>query len=186
FDLVILGDGYTAAEMAKYAADVESLVTSFFLTEPYREYAGFFNVYRVDVVSNESGADHPESAPPVFKDTALDAAYNCGGIQRLICVNTAKVNAVLAATALSTNAKDQVIVLVNDPVYGGSGGYLAVASTHPSVVELMLHETGHSIGLLADEYGDSQGTTCSSGGTEPSQVNATLATTRAAIKWNYW
>ena len=28
-----------------------------------------------------------------------------------------------------------------------------MASTHPAVVELVLHELGHSFGLLADEYG---------------------------------
>src|SRR5947207_2546863 len=86
-DLVILGDGYTAGEIAsgKYASDVETFVTLMFAQEPYLEYQSYFNVHRVDVVSEESGADHPERNE--FRTTALDSGFDCRGIQRLICVN---------------------------------------------------------------------------------------------------
>ena len=89
-DLAILGDGYTADELGKYADDVQQVVQSLFAEEPFREYQRYFNVHRIDVISNESGADHPERNPSVFRDTALDATYNCAGIQRLICVNVSK------------------------------------------------------------------------------------------------
>ena len=151
-DIAILGDGYTAAEMQKYNDDVQALMQAFFLQSPFREYKSFFNVHRIDVISNESGADHPERIPAVFKDTALAATYNCAGTQRLICVNTSAVNSILGNT-LTSSQYDLTFVIVNDPEYGGSGGSIAVASTHPDVVELVLHELGHSFGLLADEYG---------------------------------
>ena len=86
-DIVVLGDGYTSAEMQKYKNDVQAAMTQFFNGEPFHEYRNFFNVHRIDVVSNQSGADHPERFPPLSVDTALDATYNCSGIQRLICVN---------------------------------------------------------------------------------------------------
>jgi len=70
-DISILGDGYTAAEMQKYRNDVQSAMTQFFNNEPFREYRNFFNVHRIDVVSSQSGADHPERS--VFVNTALDA-----------------------------------------------------------------------------------------------------------------
>jgi hypothetical protein len=179
-DLVVLGDGYTAAEMDKFAADVETFVLAVFNVEPFKEYSRYFNVLRVDVVSKESGADKPASG--IYKDTALDAYYYCGQIQRTVCVNTSKVQAVLDASRIGADQKDMILVLVNDPEYGGSGGAVAVASTHPSCLELILHEQGHSFGLLGDEY-DTSPPACVNT-VEPSNVNVTRETDRTKIKWN--
>jgi hypothetical protein len=183
-DLVIVGDGYAAADKAKYAADVADLVERFFAAPPFDAYAKFFNVRRVDVTSEESGADHPEAAPPSFRDTALDATYNCANIARLVCVNLGKVFDVLARSGIVAAKQDMIWVLVNDPIYGGSGGAVAVGSTHTSAVELMLHESGHSFGFLADEY-DYSPPPCNTA-FEPSEPNVTRETGRAAIKWHDW
>jgi hypothetical protein len=180
-DIAILGDGYTSAEMPKYASDVQQFVQGVFQQEPFREYQKFFNVQRIDVVSAESGADHP--AISVFKNTAFDATYDCGGIERLICVNQAKVLNV-ATGSLSPTQRDLIIVIVNDAEYGGSGGSVAVASTNPDAVELILHESGHTFGLLADEYSSSPPTCVNS--VEPAEANVTTATARASVKWNAW
>lgn len=183
-DVAILGDGYTAAEMGKYANDVQQLIQRLFAQEPFREYQRYFNVYRIEVISQESGADHPERNPPIFRDTALDATYNCAGIQRLICVDDSKVHTT-ASNSLTPTQRDLLLVLVNDPEYGGSGGAIAVASTHSAVVELVLHELGHSFGLLADEYGGPPPPSCNAS-VEPLEPNATKRTQRPLIKWNYW
>ena len=183
-DLVVLGDGYTAGELGQYAADVESFLAGFFVATPFAEYATYFNVHRIDVVSNESGADHPNRTPQVFRDTAFDATYNCAGIQRLVCVNTSKVNTVLASSVLP-DMRDIILVLVNDPEYGGSGGAVAVASTHSSALEIILHEIGHSFGLLADEYGGPPPPQCNAS-QEPVAPNATRVTNRDSIKWVAW
>lgn len=180
-DLVVLGDGYTAAELGKYASDVNTFLSSVFLQQPWAEYRPLLNVYRVDVTSAESGASHPENN--VTKTTALSAAYNCAGIQRLICVDTSAVNAVLSRSVTATQ-RDLVLVIVNDNVYGGSGGAVAVASTNAAAVELVLHESGHTLGLLADEY-TNQPPTCTLA-VEPSAANATRQTQRGSIKWNVW
>jgi IgA peptidase M64 len=183
-DLVILGDGYQASELGKYATDVENFIQSFFAQRPFDEYQHYFNVHRIDVTSNQSGADHPELSPQVLVDTAFDATYNCVGIQRLICVDESKVNAVLSRS-VPANSRDFVIVIVNDAAYGGSGGSVAVASVDPAVVEIILHETGHSLGLLTDEYGGPPPPACNAS-VEPAAVNATKATTRDQIKWHQW
>jgi IgA peptidase M64 len=183
-DIAILGDGYTASELDKYASDVETFVQNLFSQEWFQEYQGYFNVHRVDVISNESGASHPEQNPPVLKDTALDATYNCAGIQRLICANASKVNTVLS-TSVAPDMRDVVLIIVNDSEYGGSGGAFAVASVNPAVVEIIRHELGHSFGLLADEYGGPPPPFCDASA-EPPEPNVTKQTQRDLIKWTLW
>jgi len=181
-DLAILGDGYTSGELGKFATDVNQFLAEVFAQEPFYEYRNFLNVRRIDVASNQSGADHPERVPQEFKDTAFDATYNCANIQRLICVSNSKV--LTAASVLPPSQRDLILVIVNDPEYGGSGGSIAVASTHSFAVELILHETGHTLAFLADEY-TSQPPNCSDF-FEPSEWNATKQTNRDLIKWTVW
>ena len=179
--VTLLGDGYTQAEQGKYAADVDTYVNAFFNQSPFQEYAAYFNVYRVDVVSTESGADHPESG--TSRNTALGASYNCGGVQRVICVDLSAVNGVLSRS-VPIEARDLVIVLVNDPIYGGSGGSVLVSSTHTDGVEIALHEAGHTFGRLTDEYTQSP-PTCNAS-VEPAEANAALNISRDSIKWAPW
>jgi hypothetical protein len=179
-DLVIVGDGYTANEMGAFASQVSQFVAGMFVQDPFREYQRYFNVKRMDIVSPESGADHPEQSPAVFRNTAFDATYNCWGTQRLICVDTSKV--ITAVSVLPPAQRDIVLVIVNDAQYGGSGGSVPVASIHADSVEIVLHELGHTIGLLGDEYG---GSSCVANG-EPSEPNVTSQTDPSMIKWNAW
>lgn len=210
-DFVILGDGYTAQEMNKFAIDVDRLMLAqfngFFAEEPFQEYAGYFNVHRIDVISNESGADHPDRAE--LKDTAFDAAFNCGGIPRLVCVDPTKVNDVLD-TSIAPNQRDIILVIINDAERGGGGDYITTASvqsaedtgvprgdgdgtcdpgeicfTNPSFERVVLHEIGHSFGLLADEYVSENGQDPACHNTfEPPEANVTRETNRDFIKWN--
>ncbi|CAM2068339.1 Fibronectin type III domain-containing protein [Sulfidibacter corallicola] len=179
-DIVFFGDGYTRAELGDYARDVDTVIQSYFDTEPYRSYRDFFNVLRVDAVSNQSGVDHPELGQ--YRDTAFEGTYNCGGVQRLICVDTNEVQSV-AGRVLAADARDTLIVIVNDDEYGGSGGAVSVISTNGQTVDLALHEIGHSFGRLADEY-TYNSERCDR--REPSERNVTAQTRRDAIKWNHW
>lgn len=178
-DMVIMGDGYTSGELDKYAQDVERVISGFFSQEPFYEYQRYFNVHRVDIVSKESGVDHPERNS--FRNTELDGTFDCEGIRRLVCVNTAKVDIVLQNNLLP-NQRDIPLVIVNDSEYGGSGGAVGVASTNIAVIELVLHELGHSFGLLADEYQDSP-PACNNT-IEPSEPNVTMQTQPSLTKWN--
>lgn len=181
-DLAIVGDGYTAGEMQKFRDDAAAVANAYFAEPPYDEYRRYFNVRAIEVASAQSGADHPSGN--VFRDTAFDAAYDCFGIDRLICVDTGAVYAVLDASGVTPAQRDMVWVLVNDSRYGGSGGAVAVASTHESVVDLLLHEAGHSFGFLADEYTYSP-PACENT-VEPAEPNVTIQAARDGIKWTHW
>ncbi len=192
-NIVFLGDGYTSSQVGTtYVTHVNSMVNYFFNpanplnSQPFVRYQNFFNVHRIDVVSNESGADVPPSN--VYRDTALHASYYADGTtERLLAISEYHadqyVNAAVASGGLTA---DMRIVTVNDTRYGGAGsfsstGYSVYAGGSSSSREIALHEVGHTFGRLADEYG---GFTSTYAGAEPWQVNITKDPTGA--KWARW
>ncbi|MCK6521194.1 M64 family metallopeptidase [Myxococcota bacterium] len=150
-DLVFLGDGYTESQLDTFAADVDRIVAYLLRVEPYGAYTGLFNIWRVDQASDESGASHYESNPADVRDTAYGCYYGCGGIDRLICCDD---DAVLDEVRAAVPGYDGVMVLVNDPTYGGSGGFSYATSytADPYGSLVAAHELGHSLVGLWDEY----------------------------------
>ena len=184
WNLVILGDGYQLSEMDKYHTDVQSFITSWRNTNPLDELFCGMNIYRIDVVSNESGADIPACAggAPVTKNTYFDATFcsdwNGSPLERLLTIDST------LATNVATSRvplRHQILCIVNSSKYGGAGGAVAVCSTEASANEIAIHEIGHSAFGLADEYGGN-GTGSPAG--EPAEPNVTRNTNRATNKWN--
>jgi Ca2+-binding RTX toxin-like protein len=188
-NVIFAGDGYHASQIETlYKTHIDNAVSYFFdggpLSEPFTRYDGFFNIYRANIVSAESGADDP--ALGVFRDTALDASYGYDGrTQRLLYVNNVKTSdAVSAALAGTGVGADMVLVSVNETKYGGGGGQYAVyAGGNPSAYEIALHELGHSYAGLADEYTEYPDNTAWNGW-EPGSPNLTMDPTGA--KWSHW
>jgi hypothetical protein len=184
-NIVFLGDGYTASQIdSTYATHVNAMVSHMFSDnqDPYTRYSKFFNVYRVNVVSNQSGADVPPLG--IYKDTALDAKYYYdGSTDRLLYVNETKANAAMnAGLAGSGITAGMKFVTVNDTRYGGGGGNYAVyAGANSTATEIALHEEGHSFSGLADEYFYDSSTYF---GPEPSAANVTKDPSGA--KWSQW
>lgn len=161
-DLLILGDGYAAEDQDRFAADVDALVDYLHANvEPYARYADLLNIWRVDLVSGDSGVDHPS----VSRDTALGCAYDCFGVDRLVCCFE---STVLATVDAALPDADGVLVLINDPEYGGSGGFTyATAYNGTDGLQVAAHELGHTLVGLWDEYnygvnGEGDGPNCSS------------------------
>lgn len=186
-DMIFVGDGYRAAEIeTTYVSHIQSTLNHFFnspLGSPLGRYRNFFNVHRVNVVSNESGADKPPLG--IFVDTALDASYWTGGTERCLYFNTTKANQAittsLAGTGIDLN-DGMLLGTVNDSKYGGCGGQWGVyAGANSAANEIAIHEIGHSFANLADEY-FYDGTTYSGG--EPSAWNLTKSPSTG--KWNRW
>ncbi len=179
FDLVFVGDGYTGAELAAYSEHVASKWAELSAVEPFTSHARYFNVWQVNVVSPQSGVDH-DPALGELRDTALDMGFFCRGddpaTERLLCVDQAKAR---QFGALAPQA-DQVIALGNTAKYGGAGGGVAsAAGANRQAGQIAVHELGHSIGHLADEYDYPYDTHT---GVEPSEVNVTKDPTGA--KWS--
>lgn len=172
-DMLFLGDGYTAGQLDRFAADVERMRSYILSIEPYGAYTGLFNVWRIDASSAQSGASH---AGGPTRDTAYDCTYDCGGIERLICCDDSKV----MADAAAVPGVDGIIVLVNDPQYGGSGGFnYATAYTGADYgPQVAAHELGHSLVGLWDEY--------SYGVTSPEYVSPNCAHDPDDVPWTDW
>ncbi|MGH2711812.1 MAG: M64 family metallopeptidase [Actinomycetota bacterium] len=148
FDIVIIGDGYTQSELSLFHQHAAEKWETIRATEPFTTYASYFNVWTVDVASNQSGVDN-DPLPGTMKDTALDMQFWCSGTERLLCMNNTKAQqfAQLAPQA------DQVVGLANSTKYGGAGGSYATSSGgNMKAGQITVHELGHSIGGLADEY----------------------------------
>lgn len=187
-DAVFLGDAYTQADLASgtYNNHINGYLDYQFSnslnSDPFFRYRNYFNIHKIDVVSNESGADVP--VENIFRDTALGASYYYDGItERLLYINDYQANAVRdAAIAGSGWTAEMQYVIVNDTLYGGGGGAYAVyAGGNDFAKEVALHEIGHSFSKLADEYG---GFDAPYIGGEPSEVNVT--TNPTGNKWSRW
>lgn len=187
-DVVFLGDGYTASDIAAgvYDEHVNNYIDYMFAdtlnSDPFYRYRNFFNIHAIEVVSSESGADVPPQG--IFRNTALDARYyGDGQTERLLTINTSKANTArsIALTGAPFTAEMQ-FATVNDTKYGGSGGAYAVfAGGNSFASEVALHEIAHSFSNLADEYGGNSETYT---GSEPSEVNVTKNSSGA--KWSHW
>ena len=183
-NFVFVGDGYTNGEIVDYNSDVADVTNIFFNESPFMEYADFFNVYAIDVVSNQSGANHPGTATDVSEpvipvatiDNYFGSAFDVGNIHRLLVPQdyTALFN------VLNTNfpAYDQALILVNSTEYGGSGGTFATSSINNSAPQIMVHEVGHSFANLADEYWN--------GIIAAEHINMTAESDPTIAKWSEW
>jgi hypothetical protein len=152
FSMVIMGDGYTAAEMPTYRAQVDKHLNVLWSIEPFRSYRNYINVYSLEVVSPVSGITcDPEVREK--KDTPLRTHFQ-GGCENpnargiLVDQKLAQAHAQQA-----TPHYDQILVLANTDTYGGIGGRVATTSGGNSLGVLITpHELGHSLGGLQDEY----------------------------------
>jgi hypothetical protein len=167
FNIAILSEGYQQGQLGQFANHAMDFVTQLSRTTPFHLLMNSINVFRVDVSSTDSGADDPRTVncPEGTGTTArtyFDATF-CGGgaIRRLLTVNET-----LALQVADSQVPQHrlVVVIVNSPNYGGSGGPVAVYSLDRDAINIALHEIGHTAFSLADEYENYRG--CNSGETD--------------------
>jgi hypothetical protein len=148
-DFLILGDGYTAAETAKFEKDARRLLDVLFATSPFKERKRDFNVWGLCPRAVESGVSRPSTG--VHRNSPLGATYDAFGSERYVLT----FNNRALREAASFAPYEFMEILVNDRTYGGGGIfglYGTVASDSAQAPYVFVHEFGHHFAGLADEY----------------------------------
>jgi hypothetical protein len=180
-DFLILGDGYTAAEAAKFERDARRMTEVLFATSPFKERRKDFNVWALCPPAAESGVSRPSTN--VYRDSPLGATYDAFGSERYVLTFD---NRALRRVA-SFAPYEFVEILVNNRTYGGGGIfnlYSTVAADNAWSNYVFVHEFGHHIAGLADEYYTSSVAYAPTAErTEPWEPNVTALLDPAALKW---
>jgi hypothetical protein len=181
-DLVILGEGYTAAEWEKFQKDLARFSDLFFSQEPYKTYKDRFNVTGLFKPSFESGSDEPSYGS--FKNTALGTGFDSFGSERYMLTEDNRAWRDVAGRV----PYDAVMIMVNTPRYGGGGIYnlyCTFTSDNQWWQYLCMHEFGHSFSGLADEYYTSAVAYNEfyPAGVEPLEPNITALLDAKNVKW---
>ena len=148
-DLLLMGDGYTAAEMEKWHRDARRMAELLFAASPFKEHRQDFNVWAVDTPAEESGVARPSDG--IFRRSPLRAAYDAFGSERYVLTFDNK----RLREAASAAPYEFIEIVVNDRKYGGGGIFnlfATVSADNAFTPYVFVHEFGHHFAGLADEY----------------------------------
>jgi hypothetical protein len=171
-DLVILADGYRASQRAEFERAARRVWEELRTTEPFSRDLSLLNVHTGFRPSPQSGAR---------EDSAYGTRFMTSFGTRL---RAQRLTLLLGDAVRAGGEADAVLVIVRSNRRGGTAtGHIGYVSSGagPAVA---IHELGHMIGGLGDEY-------TKFGGSTPltrEQVsrlypNLTTASTRAALPW---
>jgi hypothetical protein len=198
--LLIMGDAFPEEELGNpraplaasnthyipYAEAVADSMNFFLAQEPFATFAPLLKVYRVDLVSRDNRPTDIGAEPDVIRDTALRMERKAVGFNydQALCARVA------SNTGIAWN---KIVLLPNG---NGSGtqtaNFIVYSNFSPSRKMTALHEFGHGMGDLADEYEYRHGTNPPESYepadvVEPNSVARTLGLpTFDDIPWRHW
>jgi len=132
--LVFVGSGFTNSE--EWQQQVLTTFNAFNQFEMFGHHNSRFNALYVDILEEDF------------------CSFGCKGIQTLLCCDLKKAKA-LANKCFPSHATLQTIVIHNDSKYGGAGyrdSNIATTTKHADGGLVAVHELGHSLFELGDEY----------------------------------
>jgi len=151
--LIFYASGYTQAEKATYEKDVAVAIDLIRKASPYREYFGHLSIYRAWTPSLKSGIfDTPSDSTFLgmywsggvpgwsgdgFLSRMNDTNYQCGGRDQYFVLH------------------NPGVILMNDSVReagANAGNFRWVAISTRFLPYALIHELGHAMAFLSDEY----------------------------------
>ncbi len=180
-DLLIMGDGYTAAERSKFERDAKRLAEVLLDTSPFKERRRDLNIWALAPAAAESGVSRPSQG--IFRRSPVGATYDAFDSERYILTFENR-----AFRDLAANAPYEVVeILTNSETYGGGGIFnlfSTVAAGNLWAPYIFVHEFGHHVAGLADEYYTSDVAYLPPAEKiEPWEPNVTALLDPAALKW---
>lgn len=180
-DLLILGDGYTVAEPGKFEKDARRATEILFSRSPFKEHRKDFNVWGLCPPAEQSGISRPSTG--IYRASPLGTSYDTFGSERYIMTTNNRALRDVASYA----PYEFIEILVNAETYGGGGIfnlYATVAIDNQWAPYVFVHEFGHHIAGLADEYYTSDvAYESKSTRIEPWEPNVTALLDPAMLKW---
>ncbi len=183
-DIVLIPEGYTAGQQAKFRADCQRFVDEMFAISPYKENRMRFNVRAVWAPSADEGVTIPGEG--VWKNTAARAQFYTFGMERYQMIDDFQNLRDLAGNA----PYDYMYIISNTQKYGGGGIYnfygISVADNAAHTGRIYAHEFGHVLLGLGDEYGGAGSTYDGMyrPGVEPWEENLTTLTDFKRKEWS--
>lgn len=183
-DIVILGDGYSQDEMEKFRSDAQRVTDTLFTIEPYKSREADFNIRAIETPSLVSGVTRPHFG--IFKRTPLSMHYSSFDSERYaLSYDNRSIRDIASQVPY-----EFTIILMNERTYGGAGiqgVYASLAADNAYFSYLLLHELGHHLAGLADEYYSSSVSyeIDSHVTVEPWEPNITALLDKKNLKWKH-
>jgi hypothetical protein len=180
-DIVILGDGYSKTEMGKFQKDAARLSEYLMNSEPFNSHQKDFNIRAIETPGESSGVNKPHHG--VFKRTPLTVHYSSFDSERYALSYDNRTIRDIASQV----PYDIMVIMVNERTYGGGGIYnlyTTVAADNKFSEYIMIHEMGHHMAALADEYYTSAVSyEVPEVKVEPWETNITALFDKSNLKW---
>jgi hypothetical protein len=149
FDLVFIAEGYTAGQIEKFRADAKRFTDYLFAQAPFNQLIESINVWVVEPVSENEGPSNPGKG--YWNNSPTHSSFYTFGIERYLTTSRFKRVMDIAANAPG----DLVYILANSSEYGGGGiynHYCLTTTDHELSNIVFIHELGHGLAGLGDEY----------------------------------
>ena len=150
FDIVLLPDGFTCEEKEKFIASCRMWSEALFSYAPFTQNRYRINIRAVWAPSEESGISIPGTGE--WKKTLLECRFYTFDSERYQMTEEFQKVRDVAASA----PYESIFILTNTDKYGGGGIYnfygLGSAGKTGRTGEVYVHEFGHSLMGLGDEY----------------------------------
>ena len=180
-DLLILGDGYTAAERGKCEGDAKRLMGMLFAVEPFASRRADFNVWGLCPAAAESGIARPSTG--IHRRSPVGTTYDAFRSERYVLTFDNRAFRDVASQA----PYEFVEIMTNTNTYGGGGifgQFATVAADSEWASYLFVHELAHHFAALADEYYTSDvAYEPAADRVEPWEPNVTALLDPARLKW---
>ncbi|MBU1096058.1 MAG: IgA Peptidase M64 [Bacteroidetes bacterium] len=150
-DIVFIPEGYTETELDDFRDKAREFTDYLFSFEPFKSNTGAINIWVVMAPSIDTGTDIPRDN--VWKNTIVNSSFYTFDSERYLMTTDIKTLRDIASSV----PYDQIVILVNTDKYGGGAiynYYSLTAANNPSSANVFVHEFGHGLAGLADEYGN--------------------------------
>ena len=147
--IAIIAEGYSSKEQKKFLKQAKQVVHEFFSYKIFKDYQNHFEFIAVPLVSPESGVSIPSKH--IWKKSALQSHFDTFYSERYLTIPAIK----NMHQQLENFPYQHVVVLANTNTYGGGGilnSFTITTTETKNFARVVVHEIGHSIFGLADEY----------------------------------